>query len=553
MAAVNLTRRRLIQECVTQILAEYQYQMGRPCSPPVPLIEIAEIVFGLRCDVEDLRGPYRNASGALIAVDRRIILNKNQHPHRMAFTLAHELAHWLVDSQSSDARLSFVGDLRLLGRSSQHPRERTADFFAAALLMPLQLILQEIDSPSSFETLEISELAQKFGVSRQAMSIRLKGLKEDYADGVVQASSGPRPDGGLWNTPAQPLLSEGNRRPASLVVLGDFPAVDYHLHREFLQLRRDYKSLYLAVTRSQLDSADVLLELDWVDGVVYIGESESQAKEGELTRFFEGPIKTVRLHKDEWLERAEELAKLGVGADPRTQAKAQRVGQITVFMRSSDGTLAHNQHELMRLSGLVEPSVRLHGRPEATRYIRGQKRTGAKVVLVTGVFDLITNAHIRFLKRAKAAGDVLVVGLEDDNRVRMLNPFRPINAIWQRVEVIQELKGIVDFVFVVRGSPKESLKSFYTQLHCTLKPNILAVTEGDPYMDDRREEIEAAGGRLVVVSRREDGSSTSLLRRALAQLPDLPPVLYSPKHIIRGDSVDKQTCYQLPLPSNQVE
>jgi hypothetical protein len=53
----------------------------------------------------------------------------------------------------------------------------------------------------------------------------------------------------------------------------------------------------------------------------------------------------------------------------------------------------------------------------------------------------------------------------------------------------------VDFTFVICGSPKLEIKPYYTRLHIAIGADVLAVTDGDPHLQDRRDEIEAAGGQ----------------------------------------------------------
>ena len=87
-----------------------------------------------------------------------------------------------------------------------------------------------------------------------------------------------------------------------------------------------------------------------------------------------------------------------------------------------------------------------------------------------------------------------MVGIEDDVRVKAFKgDYRPVNTISQRVQLMEALE-FVDYTFVIKGSPKQDIKSFYTRLHRTLHSDVLAVSEGDPNLKDRQEEIEAVAG-----------------------------------------------------------
>ena len=141
-----------------------------------------------------------------------------------------------------------------------------------------------------------------------------------------------------------------------------------------------------------------------------------------------------------------------------------------------------------------------------------------------------------------------MIGLEDDIRIRYFKGhLRPVNTVAQRVEVIEALE-FVDFTFVISGSPRFEVKSFYSRLHKFLKADILAVSEGDPAFMDRKEEIEVGGGQILIVSRIEEGSTTSLLRRILDKTELSGMVMVSKKTLKEYIYEEEVSWRQLPLP-----
>lgn len=103
------------------------------------------------------------------------------------------------------------------------------------------------------------------------------------------------------------------------------------------------------------------------------------------------------------------------------------------------------------------------------------KSKGKKIVFTNGCFDLLHAGHIRYLKDAKALGDVLVVGLNSDKSVSMIKPKRPINPQDQRAEVLASLE-MVDYVTLFdEDTPYELIK--------LLQPDIL-VKGGDWKKED---------------------------------------------------------------------
>lgn len=170
-----------------------------------------------------------------------------------------------------------------------------------------------------------------------------------------------------------------------------------------------------------------------------------------------------------------------------------------------------------KLVSTEETPIRLHHRQDARQFIKMMKQAGRHVVIVTGCFDLLHMGHVKFLKQAKSSGDALVVGIEDDDRVCAFKGiFRPINSILQRVEVMEALT-FVDFVFIISGSPNADLKMFYKRLHKYLGADALAITEGDPDVQAKKEQIEAAGGELITTCSLVNASTTSIIQQFLRE------------------------------------
>lgn len=119
-------------------------------------------------------------SGLLLPAARRIYVNAVEAQRsrgRRRFTIAHELGHWhLHRSAGDDARARFcrsddIGASGFPVRQAQRI-EREANRFAAALLMPEELV--RVEAPQL--KLNIALLAERFGVSGPAMQVRLESL-----------------------------------------------------------------------------------------------------------------------------------------------------------------------------------------------------------------------------------------------------------------------------------------------------------------------------------------------------------------------------------------
>src|SRR3989304_2135388 len=82
------------------------------------------------------------------------------------------------------------------------------------------------------------------------------------------------------------------------------------------------------------------------------------------------------------------------------------------------------------------------------------KEEKKKVVFTNGVFDIIHSGHIDYLVKAKALGDILIVGLNSDSSVRRIKgEKRPIVSQTDRAFVLFNLKP-VDYVFFFEEDPR---------------------------------------------------------------------------------------------------
>jgi D-beta-D-heptose 7-phosphate kinase/D-beta-D-heptose 1-phosphate adenosyltransferase len=82
---------------------------------------------------------------------------------------------------------------------------------------------------------------------------------------------------------------------------------------------------------------------------------------------------------------------------------------------------------------------------ELREAVDAARAEGRRVVFTNGCFDILHVGHVRYLKAAKALGDVLVVGLNTDRSVSTLKKGRPVVPQGQRAEVIAALET-VDYV-----------------------------------------------------------------------------------------------------------
>lgn len=119
-----------------------------------------------------------------------------------------------------------------------------------------------------------------------------------------------------------------------------------------------------------------------------------------------------------------------------------------------------------------------------------------KTVLVGGCFDLLHYGHLKFLKKAKAVGDFLIVALEPDEFIRKKKKRQPIHTQRQRAQILSSLR-FVDLVILL---PFFSSDQEYFDMVRAINPKIIAVTEGDPQLKNKEKQIKTIGGELKIVT-----------------------------------------------------
>jgi D-beta-D-heptose 7-phosphate kinase/D-beta-D-heptose 1-phosphate adenosyltransferase len=141
---------------------------------------------------------------------------------------------------------------------------------------------------------------------------------------------------------------------------------------------------------------------------------------------------------------------------------------------------------------------------EALNWHRRQKET---VVFTNGCFDVVHRGHIEFLKFCKSHGDILVLGLNSDNSVKILKgPDRPINNQLDRAAVLAALET-VDYVTIFDEPDPLNLIT-------KLRPDVLV--KGQDWADKGvigREFVESCGGKVVLAPIVEGKSSTATIEK----------------------------------------
>lgn len=146
------------------------------------------------------------------------------------------------------------------------------------------------------------------------------------------------------------------------------------------------------------------------------------------------------------------------------------------------------------------------------RAIQAEKAKGKVIVLANGCFDLFHAGHIRYLRAAKAKGDILVVAVNSDRSVRRLKgEGRPILGQSERAEILSSF-SFVDYVTIF-GEPT------VTATLSALKPDIHV--KGSDYTREtvpEKDTVRAYGGRVAIVGGPKIRNTSEVIARIAARV-----------------------------------
>lgn len=152
---------------------------------------------------------------------------------------------------------------------------------------------------------------------------------------------------------------------------------------------------------------------------------------------------------------------------------------------------------------------------EQTKILRKQLDNQGTIVLAGGCFDILHIGHVTFLEEAKKNGDKLVVLLESDEAIRKAKgPKRPINMHPDRARLLAAIT-IVDYVVLLEPTMTDQE---YDDLVITLKPAIIATTEGDSNRHHKERQAQLVGAQVVDVTPQIRDKSTSHVVQLLNEI-----------------------------------
>jgi len=155
---------------------------------------------------------------------------------------------------------------------------------------------------------------------------------------------------------------------------------------------------------------------------------------------------------------------------------------------------------------------KLYARDELLRLRAEWRRAGKVVVFTNGCYDLLHPGHTRLLERARSLGDVLVLALNTDSSVaRLKGPSRPLIPERERAELAAALEAVDAVTLFDEDTPRE--------LIAALLPDVLVKGADWAHFIAGKEEVEAAGGKVLALPLEPGYSTTGIVEEILNRQP----------------------------------
>jgi D-glycero-beta-D-manno-heptose 1-phosphate adenylyltransferase len=142
------------------------------------------------------------------------------------------------------------------------------------------------------------------------------------------------------------------------------------------------------------------------------------------------------------------------------------------------------------------------------------KGIGLRIVLTQGTYDMVHIGHARYFEEAKKHGDLLIVGVDSDKKVKKRKgPDRPLVPHKERLEMVTHLRSVDVVTLKELDMPRWNLIK-------TVRPDVLIVTKEtlEKYTKDEIKEMESYCGKVVALAPRATTSTSAKIRMLQLQL-----------------------------------
>ncbi len=197
---------------------------------------------------------------------------------------------------------------------------------------------------------------------------------------------------------------------------------------------------------------------------------------------------------------------LALAAGAPTPTAADFAASAAAVVVGKDGTTACSAQELRQS---LSPSTDKYVLDSSLLLARvaSYRACGYRIVFTNGCFDILHAGHVSYLKRAQALGDILIIGVNSDVSVsRLKGPSRPINPLWDRIQVLAALESVDHLVAFNDDTPSNLIQM--------LRPDVYV--KGGDYTKQKLPEaslVEHLGGVVQILPFVDNRSTTSIIER----------------------------------------
>ncbi|WP_018611199.1 D-glycero-beta-D-manno-heptose 1-phosphate adenylyltransferase [Segetibacter koreensis] len=196
---------------------------------------------------------------------------------------------------------------------------------------------------------------------------------------------------------------------------------------------------------------------------------------------------------------------LSLASKVKGEVAAEIAAAAAAVVVQKDGTICCTNSELKAYFTAVPKYISQVDR--LSEIVNDLKKQGKKIVFTNGCFDIIHKGHITLLNKAREAGDVLIVGINNDNSIRKLKgPERPINNLDDRLTVLAGLQSVDYLIAFEEESPVHLIK----QVH----PHVFV--KGGNYTETTIPEaalLKKLGCEVKIVPYLEEHSTTHIINK----------------------------------------
>lgn len=150
-------------------------------------------------------------------------------------------------------------------------------------------------------------------------------------------------------------------------------------------------------------------------------------------------------------------------------------------------------------------------REELLQRVADWRRAGERITLTNGCFDVLHVGHVRYLHAARELGGKVVVAVNSDDSVRALKgEGRPVMPANERAEILAALADVDAVVVFGEKDVRAIIREIRPDFHA----------KGTDYTAEsvpERAEVEACGGRVMIVGDPKDHSATEIIRSRLGK------------------------------------